>query len=196
MKLIPVGAAVIVAVVSLAGCGSARSSGPTPTPGTASPTNSSTPSPSASPTSTAAAVSPCADGIRVIEGESHGAAGHRTLVLIFNNASAVTCSLQGYPGVDLVSSNGAAVAHATRTLTGMAGGAAGLSSITLDPGQSASALVEASNVPQDSVADCGAYQLKVTPPGQYVATSPGTATMPRCDLQVHPVVAGTGGGMR
>ncbi|HWU32932.1 MAG TPA: DUF4232 domain-containing protein, partial [Marmoricola sp.] len=116
-----------------------------------------------------------------------GAAGHVTLILLFNNVGTTACKIYGYPGVDLLSKTGKVVAHAQRTLSGMAGGATGLTAITLAPGKSASALLEASDVPQGSITDCGSYSLNVTPPGQYVAVPATPATMPKCDLQIHPV---------
>lgn len=186
--------------------------------GTSSPASSSTPAvPSTSPTSATSATSPsmtsrpssptptatvpavvpvCSTNIRVIEGQSQGAAGHLTLVLIFNNVGHTSCRIVGYPKVALVTPSGAVVAHAQQSLSGMAGGASGIASITLPAGASASSLVEASDVPQGSITDCGSYSLMVTPPNQTVAVPAGTATMPKCEIQVHPVVAGTGGGMR
>jgi len=154
----------------------------------------------ASPTATMTATHPaaipyCSSNIRVINGESQGAAGHLTLVLIFNNVGHTSCRISGYPGLDLVNASGATVAHATRTMSGMAGGATSIASVALAPGASASALVEASDVPQGSITNCGSYALMVTPPGQYVAVSAGTAMMPKCALEIHPVVAGTHGGM-
>jgi hypothetical protein len=142
----------------------------------------------------------CLSDIRVIPGEVQGAAGHRALVLVFNNVShTTTCEIIGYPGVDLVTSSGATVAHLTRTLRGMAGGEpSGVSApqpVVLAPGASASALAEASAVPQGGITDCGNYNLLVTVPNQYVSVSGGTAVLPRCEAQIHPVVAGTAGGL-
>jgi hypothetical protein len=140
----------------------------------------------------------CTNDIRVIPGQTDGAAGHLALVLVFNNVSTTPCRMLGYPGVALVDAHGATVANAARTLRGMAGGEPGgvvaPSYVVLPAGHSASALVEASDVPQGGVTNCGSYNLNVTAPDQTVAVPAGTATMPRCDLQVHPVVAGTGGG--
>ena len=131
----------------------------------------------------------------MIPGQSQGAAGHLALVLIFNNVGHTSCRMYGYPGLDLVTGSGALVAHATRTLSGMAGGATSVATITLTPGASASALVEASDVPQGGIADCGSYAMQVTPPEEYVSVPAGIAKMPKCALQIHPVVAGTHGGM-
>ena len=153
-------------------------------------------SPTATATHTSASGIPsCSSNIRVINGASEGAAGHLTLVLIFNNVGHTACRMYGYPGLDLVTPSGTVVAHARRTLSGMAGGATTVASVTLAAGASASALVEASDVPQAGIANCGNYPLMVTPPGQYVSVPAGTALMPKCALEIHPVVAGTRGGM-
>jgi hypothetical protein len=129
-----------------------------------------------------------------------GAAGHRALVLVFNNVSHTrTCEIFGYPGVDLVTPSGTAVAHLRRTLRGMAGGEpAGVTAphaVVLAPGASASALAEASAVPQGGITDCGNYSLLITVPNQFVSVSGGTAMLPRCAAEIHPVVAGTTGGL-
>lgn len=160
----------------------------------------STPTSPAVTTTAHASVPECLDDIRVIPGTSQGAAGHIALVLIFNNVSTTTtCEMIGYPGVDLVNASGTTVAHLSRTLRGMAGGEpAGVTApqgVLLAPGASASALAEASNVPQGGIADCGDYSLLVTPPDQTVSVPAGTATLPRCAAEIHPVVPGTTGGM-
>lgn len=209
-RLLSTGIGLAATSLMLAACGSsnagnagARSTPSNTAPISASPTASMSASPStsasisASPTvSTKPQVPPCSSNIRVIKGGGQGAAGHITLVLIFNNVGTTACKIYGYPGVDLVSASGKVIAHAQRALSGMAGGATSLAAITLAPGKSASALLEASDVPQGSITDCGSYNLNVTPPGQYVAVPLATAMMPKCDVQIHPVVAGTGGGMR
>ncbi|MDP9092673.1 MAG: DUF4232 domain-containing protein [Actinomycetota bacterium] len=142
----------------------------------------------------------CTNDIRVIPGTSQGAAGHLALVLVFNNISTTTtCEIIGYPGVDLVTPSGATVVHLTRTLRGMAGGEpAGVSApqaVILAPGASASALAEASDVPEGGITDCGSYSLLVTVPNQFVSVPAGTAKLPRCAAEIHPVVPGTTGGM-
>ena len=117
------------------------------------------------------------------------------MVLIFNNVGRGSCVIEGYPGLDEVTASGALVVHAKRTLNGMAGGASSIAPVTLAAGASASALVEASDVPQDGIADCGSYSMMVTPPDEYVSVPAETAMLPKCALEIHPVVAGTGGGM-
>ena len=211
----------LVAGAALAGCTKATSgsgthstsapvstSAPASSPSSASASPSGSAASSGSTSSTAAAppsttpstVPLCTSDIRVIPGQVQGAAGHRALVLVFNNVShTTTCEIIGYPGVDLVTTSGATVAHLARTLRGMAGGEpAGVTAphgIVLAPGASASALAEASDVPQGGITDCGNYSLLVTVPNQYVSVSGGTAMLPRCAAEIHPVVPGTTGGM-
>jgi hypothetical protein len=163
------------------------------TPSSASDTGSSTTAPSQVSTPL------CTDDIRVIPEIVEGAAGHLALVLVFNNVSrTATCEIIGYPGVDLVSASGATVVHLTRTLRGMAGGEpAGVTApqaVILAPGQSASALAEASDVPQGGISNCGSYSLLVTVPNQFVSVPGGTSMLPRCAAEIHPVVPGTSGG--
>jgi hypothetical protein len=136
---------------------------------------------------------PCSSNIRVIPGEVEGAAGHRFLVLVFNNVGKTACEMVGYPTVDLVDAQEKLVSHAKETLRGQAGLPADVdepASVTLLPGKSASAVVEASAIPQGDGPDCGSYDLMVTPPGQKHAVPATPAQLPNCDVQVHPVVAG------
>lgn len=114
--------------------------------------------------------------------------GRRTLVLIFTNGSSSACTLEGYPSVDLMNSAGALLERAQRVPSGPAGGAP-IIPLTLKPGQVASALVEA------SAGSCASAALSVVPPGQFTPLPLRSMAMPRCDLQVHPVVAGNGGGL-
>gem|GEM_PF-2471307 len=203
---------VFIAGAALAGCSSATSGSgahsTSSTPSTAFPSASvpstassaSSASSSASSTATATQSTPrCTSDIRVIPGTVQGAAGHLALVLVFNNVSrTTTCEIIGYPGVDLVTASGATVAHLTRTLRGMAGGEpAGVTApqgVVLAPGASASALAEASDVPQGGITNCGSYSLLITVPNQFVAFPGGTSMLPRCAAEIHPVVAGTSGG--
>ncbi len=209
-----------LALVTVVGCGStkstgsgagtaaisasattASSSGPASSSSAASTPAASTPAASTPAASTTPVSTPlCTDDIRVIPGAVSGAAGHMALVLVFNNVSrTTTCEIIGYPGVDLVSASGATIVHLSRTLRGMAGGEpAGVTApqaVLLAPGQSVSALAEANDVPLGGISNCGSYSLLVTVPNQFVAVPAGTARLPRCDAQIHPVVPGTSGGM-
>jgi Domain of unknown function (DUF4232) len=172
---------------TLKSCGLASASYSVPASSTATATHASTPL--------------CSSDIRVIPGTVQGAAGHRALVLVFNNVSpTTTCEIIGYPGVDLVTATGVAVAHLRRTLRGMAGGEpSGVTAphgVVLAPGASASALAEASDVPRGGMTECGNYRLLITVPNQYVTVSGGPAMLPRCDAEIYPVVPGTRGGLK
>jgi hypothetical protein len=187
----------------LAGCSSTSSgsgSHSAPAPSTIPSASSASSSASITATGTQGSTPPCTSDIRVIPGTVQGAAGHLALVLVFNNVShTTTCEISGYPGVDLVTASGATVAHLARTLRGMAGGEpAGVTTpqgVVLAPGASASALAEASDVPQGGITDCGSYSLLITVPNHYVAVPGGTAMLPQCAAEIHPVVPGTSGGL-
>jgi predicted small secreted protein len=201
---------VLIAGAALAGCSSTTSGSgahtslaPTVSSSVSAPSTSAAPTQTASAsgraTSTRVTTPQCTNDIRVIPGTSQGAAGHLAQVLVFNNISTTTtCEIIGYPGVDLVTSSGATVVHLTRTLRGMAGGeptgVTAPQAVVLPPGASASALAEASDVPQGGIANCGSYSLLVTVPNQFVAVPGGTSMLPRCAAEIHPVVPGTSGG--
>jgi hypothetical protein len=126
------------------------------------------------------------------------AAGHQGVVLLFVNNGSTSCVLYGYPGAAGLNAGGAQVVQAQRTLTGMMGGLApgvtALPRITLAPGQTASAVVEGTDVPSGTETSCPTYpSLLVTAPN-----AKGSVTiplsLPGCSgLQVHPVVPGTSG---
>jgi len=140
-----------------------------------------------------APIPPCSNNIRVIPGQVEGAAGHRFLVLVFNNVGTKTCRMVGYPTVDLVDRSGHLVQHVRHTLRGQAGLPQSVTKptpVTLRGGKSASAVVEASAIPKGAGASCTDHLLMVTPPGQHRAVPAGTAMLPTCNAQVHPVVAG------
>jgi hypothetical protein len=126
------------------------------------------------------------------------AAGHQGVVLLFVNNGSTSCVLYGYPGAAGLNASGAQVVQAKRTLTGMMGGLApgvtALPRITLAPGQTASAVVEGTDVPSGTETSCPTYSsLLVTAPNAKVSvTIP--FSLPGCSgLQVHPVVPGTSG---
>jgi hypothetical protein len=119
--------------------------------------------------------------------------GHESVLLLFKNTSAMTCSLYGYPGVAGLNAQGVQITQAVRTLNGYMGGA-GQSAphVSLVPGDAASAVVEGTDVPVGNETSCPTYSsLLVTPPDatQSVAIH---ISLPGCSgLQVHPVVPRT-----
>jgi hypothetical protein len=179
----------------------ASSTTPT-TSGTASPTDSTTSATTTSPaaSSTPGGVSPCSANqltVTGIDDPGGAAAGHRAIVLLFKNITATTCTLFGYPGADALNSAGTTMVHIPRTLRGYMGGLpqsqAGPATVTLAPGATVSAKVEGSDVPQGGVTNCPDYPaLLVTPPNTTQSTHVDI-TIAGCNIQIHPVVPGSGG---
>ena len=161
-------------------------------------TASSTGAAPVSATSTgSAAASPCRrPGVRVATGDRDAGSGHRSVALVFTNTGTQPCRLSGYPGVAGVDATGSQVAQARRTLHGYLGGlSAGPPPVlTLVPGESASALVEALAFNASDGSACTAYRgLLVTVPDDTVSTQLPWDTDGCSDLEVHPVVSGTAG---
>jgi hypothetical protein len=122
------------------------------------------------------------------------ATGHEGDLVRFINLGPA-CTLQGYPGVDGLSTLGRVLVHARRTPRGFLGGlppghSAG--TVNLATGSAASALLEGLGVGFTS-GPCPRYRyVRVTPPG--ATTSIGfPVPYPVCDPQIHPVVPGRTG---
>ncbi|WP_084316874.1 DUF4232 domain-containing protein [Actinospica robiniae] len=159
-------------------------------------------SPSAAASASASASAPAApgcgdDAITVSLGQGQGAAGHVSVLLLFTNSSGQTCTLQGYPGAELVDPSGTLKPlDAVRKLTGNMGGAVGLAKpplVTLAVGQTVSAVLEWSDVPSgDSSASCytSADTLEATPPNSKRSTTLalGSSATVCGAFQVHPVL--------
>jgi Protein of unknown function (DUF4232) len=175
----------------------ASSRPPAPTPASAGPSSPGglrTPtSPSASDAPSPAAACRRAD-LQLSLGSGDAGSGHRSIALIFTNLGARACRIAGYPGVAALDAGGAQVAQAKRTPRGYLGGlpaGARAQPITLRPGQSATALVEATAFDPATGASCTAYQgLLVTVPDDTAPTRLAWSTDSCADLQVHPVLAG------
>jgi len=184
---------------------SACSSGSPPATTTTTTTTTSNPDttvpglPTTSTTTTPAGAALCAGPNVGVSGKmASSAAGHQGVVLLFVNNGSTSCVLYGYPGAAGLNAGGAQVVQAQRTLTGMMGGLApgvtALPRITLAPGQTASAVVEGTDVPSGTETSCPTYpSLLVTAPNAKVSVTILFA-LPGCSgLQVHPVVPGTSG---
>ncbi|MEO6885766.1 MAG: DUF4232 domain-containing protein [Jatrophihabitantaceae bacterium] len=137
---------------------------------------------------------PCGDtAFTTTATQPNGATGHGSIVLEFKNRLPQACTIHGYPGVDAVDASGHTLAHATRTLNGFTGGAHSIPTLTVAPGQTASANVEWVNFdPKTSGACTMSHGIEVTP-----ADTSNTVELSSqvfvCGLQVHPTVAGTSG---
>lgn len=130
--------------------------------------------------------------------------GHISVLLLFANVGSRPCSLRGYPGVALADLHGRVLLNAARSLTGYLGGAEGMSApplVTVNPGQSVSALLEWGDVPTStSLAGCQStanVETLVTPPNLTRTTTLGSPDSTSGNwpvvcgaLDVHPVLAG------
>jgi hypothetical protein len=168
----------------------------------ASQTTTSSPSgttrPTATTTSTTQPSNPnCTTAeLQVSAGMSSGAAGTIGQVILFENSSTVTCLLHAFPGVAGLDNAGNQIVQATRVVNQVpfTGSAASLPTVQLAPGNTASALVLASDVPTGANTSCVTYAaLLVTPPNALQSVRVG-ASMPGCaGLRVGPVYPGTTG---
>ncbi|WP_237570886.1 DUF4232 domain-containing protein [Mycolicibacterium lacusdiani] len=163
----------VIAAVLLAGCASEPV----------------TPAASSAPTRTTTAVTtplltmtgPCADTDLVVSNaplESQGS--EYRLVLLFENVTSQACTLQGYPGADIVDVDLPAV-HVDRRQQIAA------PLLTLAPGDFATADLQASGVNRETETPCGTW-------GQVVVIAPNTVQqrrldvgMPRCSALISSV---------
>jgi hypothetical protein len=124
-------------------------------------------------------------------------------VLVFTNSGSSTCTLTGYPGATVTNNgqyNFAPYVNAQRTLRGYLGGASAVTTVSLAPGGTASAVLEWLDAPTDgsepNAANCpgmaGGY-LEITPPNTTVASKFDPPTDMCTDIQIHPVVSGSSG---
>ena len=125
---------------------------------------------------------------------AQGATGHGSFVLLFKNTSAATCTVYGYPGLDALNSSGHAIAHATRTLSGFAGGSpSGIHTVTVAPSHFASATVEWMNFNPVTSGPCTFSASVAATPANTSHTVQLNRQVSVCALQVHPTVAGFSG---
>lgn len=118
-------------------------------------------------------------------------AGHQSELLRFANTGGHTCFVRGYPGVAQVHGS-QTLQNAERTGSGYLGGLSGHSipTVVLDPGHSASALVEALDAAPNGSNACtgaGATGLLVTAPDQTSSTQVPSLLTACADFQVHPI---------
>jgi hypothetical protein len=117
--------------------------------------------------------------------------GHTVVVLLFRNVSGQPCSLVGYPGLDVRNGAGHVIAHARRTLSGYVAATTAVRSVTILPGDFASASVESDAFNPVNGAYCGASASIATTPPNTTHTVVFPVSIYLCQLEVHPVVAGT-----
>ena len=158
-------------------------------------------------TTVSAAGQPCSNGaIAVSDTGGGGALGHEDQVIVFTNKGQSTCTLSGYPGVAGLDAGGNQVVQAQRMISGYFGGLqAGATppNVSLEPGATASAIVEGTDDPVGTATTCPYYSaLLVTPPNltesarvTVVGLGSNPSGLAGCSpIEVHPVVPGSGGG--
>ena len=168
-----------------------------PTSTTTAPTATTAPPPTTRP-----GPQPCTTaGLAIAAGEGGAGLGHWSLPILFRNTSPAKCRLTGYPGVAGLDDTGRQTAQARRSPNGFSGGLGFENqtppTVDLAPGETASALVEGTNVPQDSAPSCPQYAaLLVTPPGETHSVKLAAGENGCSGLEVHPVLPGTSGSVR
>jgi len=180
-------AAILVAGLMLAGCGTSSSTAP----GTRSATTSTQAAPPATTSTTPLAAKSCpAASLTAAVAGSSGAAGTIETTVVFRNASSTTCVLGGYPGGQMLDGQGAQIA--TTVVRGGSYPFTDLpqSIVTLLPGGVAYFNMGFSDVPAGGETSCpSASQLVVTPPNAYDHQTI-TVQMAPCDngtIAVSPV---------
>ena len=136
------------------------------------------------------------DHLKVSTASAGGAAGHWGTILLFKNTGSSVCKLQGYPGVAGLDGNGKQVTQAKRVLNGYIGGTESKAPERIDiaSGETVSAVVEGTNVPEGDATDCPTYQgLLVTPPDETHSVRFSVGGRGCSGLEVHPVVRGQTG---
>jgi hypothetical protein len=158
--LAAVAAVVLIAATLVFNLVSHRAHPPATAPGSSSVTT-----PTAIPT--AAPLQACtADRLSMAAGRSQGAAGHLFQELNLTNTSAAPCSIDGYPGAQLLSSGGAPVPTRVVDRGGMLANTPPPSSFVLLPGQRAAFQVSWGDVPVGGEACQPASAIEVGPPGE------------------------------
>jgi hypothetical protein len=167
----------------------------TATKTTAAPTTTTTTTTS----TTAPALTKCTfSELSVTPGQYGAGLGHEGGVILFKNVGTSACTLSGYPGVAGLNASGQQVTQAERTRAGYLGGfrttTGPLPVVDLQPGQTASAFVEGTDIPHGTQTSCPNYPaLLVTPPTSKTSVKI-TRQLPGCTpIEVHPIVPGTTG---
>ena len=126
-----------------------------------------------------------------------GGAGHWSSLIVVRNAGPGRCLVRGYPDVRIGISGGAHTAVVTETPRGFTGGlpvGASPPTVVLGEGETASAIMEGTDVPTGTATTCPSYpSYTITLPGQRRAVR-FDKTIESCSgLAVHPFVVGFNG---
>lgn len=157
------------------------------------------PPPTTTPQTKFYTTSPCSSSqLSVTLGGFAAASNSEGGLLIFTNNGHTSCSMSGYPTVLAEGTQGNVVMTARRTRSGYLGGVTGVSppQAYLEPGLSASALVEGGALPTGHASCVTITTIVITPPGATASISvpnrfPTGHGVPGCSpISVHPVIPG------
>ncbi len=127
-------------------------------------------------------------GIGISLGHATTTPTHVNTPIIFTNVSKQACSMVGYPVISATNTGHTVAASAGD----LAGGVA--KKIGLEPGQSASAMLQAGSVPQGSQSTCRSFNLLVVTPPHTKVSKQLTTTIPACPaLVVSSIKPGSSG---
>ncbi len=186
--------ALVLLALAAAACSSATPSATPPTtsttPATTPPstTTSSAGATTSGPTSTTAGVTTCpASQLQLTLTDANGAAGQQEDTVVMTNTGTITCTLVGYPGMQLYDASGAAIpTTVVRGQQTFAVAAANqpVNLVTLSPGQAGAYTLHYEDVPVGAETSCPiSSTAQVTPPND-VDTVP-------VDLRIAPCNNGT-----
>jgi hypothetical protein len=166
----------LVAVVLIAGCSAEQA------PPGQSPSAAGGPPPTSAPASTPEELGPCSDDdLSVVNGPLGSADTLRHVVVSFTNVSSHPCTLQGYPGADLVTPAGGVLINVPRKH------ALGAPRLVLKPGDVANAELEAHAIDTATGNACPRWgALVVTPPNGFTSHSL-SVDVPICGATIGPV---------
>ncbi|WP_083163247.1 DUF4232 domain-containing protein [Mycobacterium aquaticum] len=180
----------LLALVLIAGCSASHENASTPTSSTpqassatvASSTPQASPTPAVSATNVPAELGLCTDAdLAISNGDVESADTMRRLAVSFKNTSSHPCTLVGYPGADLVTAAGGVLVHVDRRP------AAAAHRLTLNPGDTANADIQASAIDTASGKACPRIgTVVITAPGVGVAHTLNAA-LPICNATVSSV---------
>jgi hypothetical protein len=126
-----------------------------------------------------------------------GGAGHWSSLIVVRNAGKVPCLVRGYPAVRIAVSARAPSAEVAETPRGFTGGlplGASPPTVVLRVGETASAIMEGTDVPTGTATTCPTYpSYAIIVPGQRRAVTIDEAIENCSGVAVHPFVVGFNG---
>lgn len=186
----------LLAVMALAACGQGRTAGTSPgaTPSgspTSIPTIGATPTPTAAPTPTPAGSGTCQPSqLSLSTGGRNAGAGSVQEVFIFTNTGSASCTLFGYPGMQMLGSGGQQIPTNVVRMQSTE------QTVTLAAGATASFLAQWHDQTGYMTPCATSQSVEVTPPNDtsQLTVTAAIQACPDGTVNVDAVVAGSAGG--